>query len=203
MAGRPKRRSMRRTQPRSDPSESNYGWRLAVAGGRWSESGEADAGGSNEPETHPNIEEPHEAPGHPEPEPTMDNFTSNLRELIDFLKDNEEVRNAYDRGGLNCKMTNPDIQKDLARCCAEEITEAIMEEIGNRPFSVLIDESRDISVKKQMTVILRYVNSKGIVVERFLALVHVKETTTDALKEALLAVLDRNKLSVSRIWARI
>ena len=67
----------------------------------------------------------------------------NLRELIDFLKDNnEEVRNAYDRGGLNCKMTSLDIQKDLARCCAEEITEAIMEEIGNRPFSILIDESR-------------------------------------------------------------
>jgi hypothetical protein len=43
------------------------------------------------------------------------------------------------------------------------------------------------------------VNSKGIVVERFLALVHVKETTTNALKEALLAVLDRNKLSISRI----
>ena len=34
-----------------------------------------------------------------------------------------------------------------------------MEEIGNRPFSVLIDESRDISVKKQMAVILRLVTS--------------------------------------------
>ncbi|XP_021314374.1 uncharacterized protein LOC110434530 isoform X3 [Sorghum bicolor] len=104
-----------------------------------------DVGGSNEPERHPNIEGPREAPVHPESEPNMENFTSNLRELIDFLKDNnEEVRDAYDRGGLNCKMTSPDIQKDLARCCAEEITEAIMEEIGNRPFSVLIDESRDI-----------------------------------------------------------
>ena len=35
-----------------------------------------DAGGSNEPERHPNIEEPHEALGHPKPEPNMDNFTS-------------------------------------------------------------------------------------------------------------------------------
>jgi hypothetical protein len=84
----------------------------------------------------------------------------NLLELIDFLKDNnEEVSNAYDRGGLNCKMTSHEIQKNLASCCAEEITEAIMEEIGNRPFSVLIDESRDISVKEQMAVILRYIVS--------------------------------------------
>ena len=83
----------------------------------------------------------------------------NLRELIDFLKDNnEEVRNAYDRGGLNCKMTSPDIQKDLASCCAEEITEAIMEEIGNRPFSVLIDESRGISIAEQMAAIVRLVD---------------------------------------------
>jgi hypothetical protein len=82
----------------------------------------------------------------------------NLLELIDFLKDNnEEVRSAYDLGGLNCKMTSPKIQKDLARCCAEEVTEAIMGEIGDRNFSVLIDESRDISVKEQMGVVLRLV----------------------------------------------
>ncbi|CAN6175040.1 unnamed protein product [Urochloa humidicola] len=124
----------------------------------------------------------------------------NLLELIDFLKDNnEEVRDAYDRGGLNCKMTSHMVQKDLARCCAEEITEAIMTEIGDRQFSVLIDESRDISVKEQMAVIIRYVNSRGSVVERFLALIHVTETTSQALKEALFGVLDRHKLSVSRI----
>lgn len=34
----------------------------------------------------------------------------NLLELIDWLKDsNEEVRNAFDHGGLNCKMTSPDV----------------------------------------------------------------------------------------------
>lgn len=32
-----------------------------------------------------------------------------------------------------------------------------MEELGDRQFSVLIDESRDISVKEQMAVMLRLV----------------------------------------------
>jgi hypothetical protein len=82
----------------------------------------------------------------------------NLLELIGFLKDNnEEVRSTYDRGGLNCKMTSHKIQKDLARCYAEEVTEAIMGEIGDRNFSVLIDESRDVLVKEQMGVVLRLV----------------------------------------------
>jgi hypothetical protein len=61
----------------------------------------------------------------------------NLLELIDFLKDNnEEVRDAYDRGGSNCKMTSQKVQKDLARCCAEEISEAILTKIGDRCLSM-------------------------------------------------------------------
>ena len=35
--------------------------------------------------------------------------------------------------------------------------------------------------------------------ERFLALKHVKDTTSDALKEALLALLDHHGLSISKI----
>jgi len=56
-------------------------------------------------------------------------------------------------------MTSHKVQKDLARCCAEEITEAIMGEIGDRQLYVLIDESRDISVKEQMSIIIRSVTS--------------------------------------------
>ena len=82
----------------------------------------------------------------------------NFLEMIDWLKDsNEEVRDAFDCGGQNCKMTSGEIQKDLARCCVEEVTEVIMGELGDKKFSVLIDESRDISVKEQMAVMLRLV----------------------------------------------
>jgi hypothetical protein len=109
------------------------------------------------------------------------------------------VRNAFDRGGLNCQMLSPKIQKDLARCCAEEIIEVIMGGIGERQFSVLIDESRDISVKEQMVVMLRYVNNEGKVVERFLALKHVKDTTSDALKQTLFGLLDKYNLSITKL----
>jgi hypothetical protein len=41
-------------------------------------------------------------------------------------------------------------------------------------FFVLVDESRDISIKEQMIVVVRFVNQKGEVIERFLGIKHVR-----------------------------
>ena len=48
----------------------------------------------------------------------------------------------------------------------------IMDEIGDKKFSVLIDESRDVSIKEQMAVILRLVDDNSIFLPRLL-LVHL------------------------------
>jgi hypothetical protein len=77
--------------------------------------------------------------------------------MVNWYKEkDEEVKHAYDHGG-NSKMISPKIQKDLSKCCAQEVTKVIMGEIADKNFSVLIDESRDISVKEQMAVMLRFV----------------------------------------------
>jgi hypothetical protein len=78
--------------------------------------------------------------------------------MVDWYKDKVDiVKDAYDKGSKNCQMISPDIQKDLAKACAEEVTAVTMDEIRGRKFSVLIDESRDVSIKEQMAVILRLV----------------------------------------------
>jgi hypothetical protein len=43
------------------------------------------------------------------------------------------------------------------------------------------------------------VNNQGYMVELFLALKHVMDTMSDALKEALLSLLDYHSLSISKI----
>jgi len=45
-----------------------------------------------------------------------------------------------------------------------------------------IDDSRDVSWREQMVVVLRYVDKCGILKERFVGLVHVIETTSFYLK---------------------
>ena len=53
-------------------------------------------------------------------------------------------------------MICSDIQKDLAACCAMKVTKVIKDAIGDKKFSILIDEARDCSIKEQMAVIVRY-----------------------------------------------
>ncbi|CAL5192589.1 unnamed protein product [Lathyrus oleraceus] len=76
-------------------------------------------------------------------------------------------------------MTSDDIQKELATCYAHEVTKVIMEELGDRQFSMLIVESRDISVKEHMVAMLRFVNDNENVMEQFITLHHVKATTSE------------------------
>jgi hypothetical protein len=79
--------------------------------------------------------------------------------MLDWYKErNEEVRIAFDElCPGNAQMISPTIQKELAKYCAEVVSKAITLEMGNGLFSVLIDESRDISIKEQMAVVVRYV----------------------------------------------
>ena len=66
-------------------------------------------------------------------------------------------------------------------------------------FSILIDESRDISAKDQMAVVLCYVDKNGYVVERFIGIEHVTSTTSISLKEALDRLFSKHGLSMSRL----
>ena len=94
----------------------------------------------------------------------------------------------------NNQMTTPLIQKDMVNTYAVEATLDILEEIGDRHFSILVD-----ATKEQMAIVIRFVNKDGRIIERFLALVHVKRTTSVCLKEAFDSVYAKLKLSLSRL----
>ncbi|XP_048438971.1 uncharacterized protein LOC103929897 [Pyrus x bretschneideri] len=63
----------------------------------------------------------------------------------------------------------------------------------------MVDESRDISTNEQMAVILHYMDNKGQVIERFMGVQHVTETTLSKLKESIDEFLKLHDLSYSNL----
>ena len=92
--------------------------------------------------------------GHDESETSLNK--GNFLEFLDWYKlRNEEVRQTYIGCPKNAKMTSGTIQKEIAECCAEAVTKVIKEEMDGCLFSILVDESRHISVKEQMAIVVR------------------------------------------------
>lgn len=90
-------------------------------------------------------------------------------------------------------------QEQLINACAQETTRLIIEDLGDGYFAVLVYESRDVDQEEQLTLCLRYVASKGRVVERFLAIVGVEDTTSLTLKTTIQNLLAAHSLSFSRV----
>ena len=78
-------------------------------------------------------------------------------ELLWFLaKHNEEIDKAVLKNAPeNHQMTSHDIQKEIANAAAVETINAIIKNIGDSLFAIIVDESRDMSTKEQLAIALR------------------------------------------------
>jgi len=97
------------------------------------------------------------------------------------------------------KLTSLYIQKDITQAAIEEIINVIIKYLGDSLFSILIDKSHDISIKKQMAVVLRYVDNNEHIIERFFGIQHVSDITANSLKATIEALYFKHGLSISRL----
>ncbi|XP_059277816.1 uncharacterized protein LOC132032000 [Lycium ferocissimum] len=124
--------------------------------------------------------------------------------FLDLLKwyadKKEDVKNVVlEKAPKNNTTTSPDIQKDIVNSCTKETVNAIVEDLNGDYFGILVDDSKDVSHKEQMALVLRYVNKEGKVIEQFFGLVQVKDTSAKSLKEAIYSLLLDHSLSRSQI----
>ena len=111
------------------------------------------------------------------------NFLALLTWLAENNKDAKKV--VLDNALGNNQMIAPTIQKELINSYTKEITKLLIDEIGDDYFGILADESSNVSQKEQMALCLHYVNKNGKIREQFLGIVHVEDTTTLSLKNAI------------------
>jgi hypothetical protein len=137
--------------------------------------------------------------GHDESEESSNR--GNFIEILKFLAVNSEEVNKYvlNNAPCNCTLTSPKIQKQIIQCCAIETRKKIIEELGEEPFAILADESSDISHKEQLALCLRYVDALGRPCEHFIGVVHVDDTSSLSLKDAIEALLVSHGLTLTRI----
>ena len=101
----------------------------------------------------------------------------------------------------NSLLVSSDVEKDSIKCFADEILHSILEDMGQDVFCLLVEESRDVSYKEQMAVVLRYVDKCGIVKENLVGIVRVKDTTAANLEsciDPLFARLNKVEIETSK-----
>ena len=119
--------------------------------------------------------------------------------LFRSAENNEDVSKAVLNAPKNCKLTSPSIQVEIIECCAKETTRKIIEDLGDDYYAILADESSDVSHKEQLALCLRYVDKLGRIRERFLGVVHVANTTSLSLKDAIWTLLDDQHLTLTQV----
>ncbi|CAN1779060.1 Zinc finger MYM-type protein 1 [Linum perenne] len=99
----------------------------------------------------------------------------------------------------NAKYISSDIQKEILAIIANRVRWQIREEVGDSCLSILVDEAQDESGREQMALILRFVNSAGILTERFFAIKGVSETSSETLKQVICDLLSQYNLQVDKL----
>ncbi|XP_071684895.1 uncharacterized protein [Lolium perenne] len=137
--------------------------------------------------------------GHDESEDSLNrgNFLELLKWLANTFSEVDKV--VLNNAPQKCKMIDPKIQKQLIASCAKESTKLMLEDLDGDYFTILADESSDVRQIEQLALCIRYVDKKGRVVERFLGIVEVEDTTSLTLKKAIVALLMDHSLSFSMV----
>lgn len=126
-----------------------------------------------------------------------------LRALLAFRVDSgdTELQRHFETSPKNCTMISPIVQNEIIDVIGGVIVGKIVDRVKQfQFFSLLCDETTDISTIEQMTVCIRYVDtSSWILREDFLGFVKMTSTTGLAIKDAILLKLKEVGLSLDNL----
>jgi hypothetical protein len=80
---------------------------------------------------------------------------------------NEKLAEEIAKASKNVTYTSPMVQKKNLYILSTKVNEVIHDEIGDIKFCLIVDEARDKSMKKQIAIVLRFVDNNGFVPKRF------------------------------------
>ena len=122
----------------------------------------------------------------------------NFRSLVRLLSRHiAVVRDRLESGPKNASWLGHDIQNELVSVMAKWVLSKIIAEVKNaRYYTIIADETKDVSKSEQLTIVLRYVYG-GSVYEHFLGFVEAKSLNASALTQYILDQLSNLELSIN------
>ena len=121
----------------------------------------------------------------------------NFKAILHLIANHDDqFQLSYRNAPRNALYTSPDIQNQLASIMSNMVREVICTQVRDAVyFSLLVDETKDISKKEQMSIVLRYLqNSK--VYERFIGFVHISSLDAASLVEYICDTMSACHLSL-------
>lgn len=108
---------------------------------------------------------------------------SNFNALLEYRSEcDDSLRTHLETCPRNAKYISHDIQNELIQICGEQILASVLDECRKaRFFTVIVDETTDISVKEQVSIVLLYINSEGMRQEKFVGFQETSDTTGETL----------------------
>lgn len=103
----------------------------------------------------------------------------------------------------NASYTSPIIQNELITLAGNEVRSSILDAARSAKwFSVMADESTDVSTKEQMAICIRYVESDGFefqVREEFVGFVELESTDAESISVAIIDYLKVCQLDIANL----
>lgn len=95
------------------------------------------------------------------------------------------------------KLTSPNIQKDIVCACAMKVNNAILKELEDSYFAILVDESHDVSTRINDTCSMLHRQAGRL--NDFFGLIYITDIKTLTLLAAIEAILPKHGLSLSNL----
>ena len=116
-----------------------------------------------------------------------DDENSNFMELLNFRAETDkELEEHLANAPANARYTSHRIQNELIQICGDQIRDDKLAECRNAPyFSLIVDETTDISVKEQVSFVLLYLDKNGKRHEEFVGFEETADTTGQTLYDLI------------------
>ena len=126
----------------------------------------------------------------------------NFIEILKLISSHDEiVKEKLTSGPRNAVYTSPIIQNELLHIMGEMVQDIICYKIREAGlFSILVDESKDISRKEQVTFVLRCIDPKEATThEYFLTFVEAASLDAESLTQYIVSIITKHQLDLTCI----